>query len=174
MRNEHLILSILAEDRPGIVSAVADCVKRCGGNWLESTLSTLGGHFAGIVHIAIEASKKDLLESSFLELNRSGISVQIAKAIDVAPEPAGASAHTTVISLEANDREGIVEEITAALANIGVNVRKITTRCESAAMAGYDLFFAELLVTLPESASTGDLESALQSLSDDIMVSIGE
>ena len=64
-----------------------------------------------------------------------------------------------------------MEEIASALALSNVNVEQMITECESASMAGYELFRAQLRVVLPEALSVEQLESALENVSDDLMVS---
>ena len=76
------------------------------------------------------------------------------------------------LSLEANDRPGIVEEISTVLAKHHFNVEKMTTHCESASMAGYNLFKAQIKVGLHEGLSIHDMEQALENISADVMVEI--
>jgi len=51
-----------------------------------------------------------------------------------------------------------------------VNVEKISTRCEPAAMAGDMMFVADIKASLPVGMSENDLQTILESLSDDLMV----
>ena len=53
------MMTIIGRDRPGLVESVAQVVAAHGGNWLESRMSRLGGHFAGIlrVHFACRSAK---------------------------------------------------------------------------------------------------------------------
>ncbi len=170
MKNEQLIITVYAADRPGIVKALSDAVLAQKGNWLESSLSRLCGQFAGIVHISVPANSKDELLNQFTKLGDQGIRItpqdaEVSKQINTLVE-------SLDIVVEANDRPGIVEEIASALTSSQVNVEQMTTECESASMAGYELFRAHLRVTLPESCSSDQLEKSLESVSDDLMVSI--
>ena len=42
--NQYLTLTIIADDRPGIIEKVAAVVTANGGNWLESSMSRLAGN----------------------------------------------------------------------------------------------------------------------------------
>ena len=46
----ELILTVVGDDRPGMVQDAANCVREVGGNWLESRMTRLAGKFAGVVH----------------------------------------------------------------------------------------------------------------------------
>ena len=44
-----LVLTVIGDDRAGLVNALADVVTAHGGNWERSQLAELAGKFAGIV-----------------------------------------------------------------------------------------------------------------------------
>ena len=48
-----LVMTVIGQDRPGLVESVAALVAENGGNWLESRMSRLGGHFAGILRVEV-------------------------------------------------------------------------------------------------------------------------
>ena len=57
-----LVMTVIGPDRPGLVDTVAGLVAEHEGNWLESRMSRLGGHFAGILRVEVPASKdRDLV-----------------------------------------------------------------------------------------------------------------
>ena len=166
-----LVLTIMSEDRPGIVSTVAETVRNAGGNWLESELSSLRGYFAGVVFVDIQSEKTEQLSQALKGLAKQNIDINIHSVPDNAPT-SEEDYQYRVIEVEANDREGIIEEITEKLSAQQVNVEHMETRCESAAMAGYDLFFATLHVRLPNAMNSERLEKLLESVSDDLMVNV--
>ena len=45
----ELVLRIIADDRPGLVGMVAHSIVNHSGNWVDSSLSRLGGSFAGMI-----------------------------------------------------------------------------------------------------------------------------
>jgi len=73
--NHYLALTIIADDRPGIIEKVADVVTTNGGNWLESNMSRLAGKFAGILLVDIVEEKQSTLLSALEKLNDQGIRV---------------------------------------------------------------------------------------------------
>jgi len=170
MNTENIVITIFAEDRPGIVRELSDTVLANGGSWQESSLSRLSGQFAGIVNIAVATDQRESLQAALNGLQDSGISVTSQNRIEVQAETSNDA--TVELMVEANDRQGIIEEISSALATAQVNVEQMETLCESASMAGYDLFIAHLMVALPEGMNIQQLEGVLENVSDDLMVSI--
>ena len=59
MSSTHLILSVMAKDKAGIVQTLSDAIYSHQGNWLESSPSRLGGQFAGLVLINIPEESLD-------------------------------------------------------------------------------------------------------------------
>lgn len=161
-----LILSIIADDRPGIVEQIADAVSAHQGNWLESSLANLAGKFAGIVRIEVPDAQYEGLCKSLNALTSKGVKISI----DATDARVSAHKARVQITVTGSDRPGIVREITALLARQQVNVQALQTQCESAAMSGDQLFIASLKVVLPEGMDEHDLAETLESISTDLVV----
>jgi len=172
MNTETIIITLFAKDRPGIIRELSDTVLANKGNWLESSLSRLCGQFTGIVHIEVSSDDKTGLLTALDKLTQTGINVTIQNHQEVDVEAESGSFEALQILVEANDRKGIVEEITTALADEDINIENMDTECESASMAGYNLFRAHMFLALPEGMSEEQLESVLENVSDDLMVSV--
>ncbi len=172
MSTEKIIITLFAKDRPGIVRSLSDTVLANKGNWLESSLSRLCGQFTGIVHIAVDSGNKASLISAFEAMSKEGINVTVQNAEGVKTDDI--EVNGLQILVEANDRPGIIKEISEALAAENVNVDNIDTEVESASMAGYPIFRAHLFLAMPEDLSEDDLEDILEGVSDDVMVSVLE
>jgi len=172
MNTEKIIITLFAKDRPGIIRELSDTVLANKGNWLESSLSRLCGQFTGIVHVEVPAEQKSALLSSFQKLTQSGINVTVQNYQSVDADEESGAFNAMQIMVEANDRPGIVEEITTALADEDINIENMDTECESASMAGYNLFRAHMFLALPEGMTEEQLEGVLENVSDDLMVSV--
>lgn len=172
MNTEKIIITLFAKDRPGIVRALSETVLNHKGNWLESSLSRLCGQFTGIVHIEVAASYKAELLAAFETLADDGLRITVQQADDIKSDDQ--EVNGLQILVEANDRPGIIKEISDALAAENVNVDNIDTEVESASMAGYPIFRAHLFLAMPDDLNEDDLADVLESVSDDVMVSILE
>ncbi len=164
--SRYLALTVIADDRPGIVEQVAEVVANNEGNWLESAMSRLGGKFAGILLVHIPPHRESSFRSDLANLAARGIRVS-AEAAEGTLSSTGEKANLSIIG---NDRKGIVREISSILAGSGVNVNELHTRCENAPMSGELLFRTEATVELPPGLDRDDLVSLLERLSDDLIV----
>src|SRR5690606_23302434 len=101
----QLVITLIATDRPGIVEQVADVIGRCEGNWLESSLSRLGGQFAGILLVEVAREREDALRAALADRG-------IRATLDQAGAPqTRLPGQRLLLSLVANDRRGIIGEI---------------------------------------------------------------
>jgi len=57
----YLIISLIADDKPGLIEDLAIVVSNYSGNWLESNMSHLAGKFAGIFRVSVDDAKAELL-----------------------------------------------------------------------------------------------------------------
>ena len=167
--SKFLVLTIIADDKPGIVETLAATIADQNGNWLESRMSHMAGKFAGILRISIAAEDANSLQIRLSELATQGINV----GVEVSAE-AGDSVATKdlTLNLVGNDRPGIVREVSQALAKMGVNVLELTTNCESAAMSADLLFKTEAHLRVPQGFDADSLTDALEAISNDLMVEI--
>lgn len=161
----ELILTIMADDRPGIAEQLAAAIETHQGNWLESRMATMAGKFAGIIRVEVEQASADQLKTALAGLSSEGLSVQIESG---ETKPADFSRHC--IEVVGNDRPGIVREVTNALASVGANVIDLNTVIEPASMSGGELFKATIEVALTPEQSMDIVVAALEKLSPDLMV----
>jgi glycine cleavage system regulatory protein len=164
-----LVLTLLGPDRPGLVEAVADVIAGNGGNWLESRMAHLAGKFAGVLRAEVPADKVDPGLQALGRLEGRGLKI-LAEVAGVAEEPAGQK--TMDLELVGLDRPGIVKEISALLAQQGVNVEELTTERSSAPMSGEMLFHARARVHIPASTDLPRLRAGLERLANDLVVEI--
>ena len=114
----NLVLTVIADDKPGLVELLSQTIASNSGNWLESSMSQLAGTFAGILRISVADDRVEKLIEELIGLP-SEIKLVIEKAAD---EPVGQQSRMVELSLVGNDRPGIIKEISAAVAELGVNV----------------------------------------------------
>lgn len=165
---DHLVLTVIAQDQPGLVERVAKCIAAHGGNWLESRMSRMAGQFAGILRVAVPAEGYDELVEGLQELSEHGIRVLLAEG-GIEPACNWKPIH---LDLVGNDRPGIVRDITQLLAEHGVNLESLTTEVLPAPMSSEPLFHAEALLAVPLTLPLETLQGKLEELADDLMVEL--
>lgn len=159
-----VILTAVGSDRPGLTQALAEAVYVAGGNWLESHLSRLGGKYVGSV--LVEIADVPAFEQAIRAVDAVGLDVSIVPAGE---EPAVQGAVQS-IELVGQDRPGIVREVTAVLAGLGVNIEDFVTTTENGAWSGELLFRANARVTIPPGLAAESVQAALEAISGEIMV----
>ncbi len=165
---DHLVLTVIAADQPGLVERVAQCIAAHGGNWLESRMSRMAGQFAGILRVAVPAEGYDELVEGLQGLSAHGIRVMLAQS---GIEPA-CTWKPILLDLVGNDRPGIVRDITRLLAELGVNLESLVTEVMPAPMSSEPLFHAEAVLAVPLTLSLDTLQTKLESLADELMVEL--
>ena len=168
--SSFFIISIMTDDRPGIVDTLSGLVKDHSGNWLESRMTHLAGKFAGIVKIQINEANIAALESDLEQLKTKGWIINTEHS-NTSSEDATPNAK---ISIVGNDRPGIVKDVAQALSGLAVNVLELNTQFESAAMSAEPLFKTKARVHIPESVDFDDVRDALEQLSNELMVEINQ
>jgi len=164
-----LVMTVIGQDRPGLVDSVAALVAEHGGNWLESRMSRLGGQFAGILRVEVPGENEPALVAGLKKLESRGLTVVVHPD---QPKPPASSARQSVLEIVGQDRPGIVREISHALASFGVNVEELQTECASAAMSGETLFKARARLSLPESCNASEVRQQLERIAADLIVEI--
>ena len=162
-------MTVIGADRPGLVETVASIVASHDGNWLESRMSRLGGQFAGILRVQVPGENEAALAAALKDLAGKGLSVVIHS--DKASAPV-AKAELRALEIIGQDRPGIVQQISRALASHGVNVEELETECVSAAMSGETLFKAKARVLVPASANVAALKVELEKIASDLIVEV--
>lgn len=164
-----LVMTIIGRDRPGLVDLVAGIVADHSGNWLESRMSHLGGHFAGILRIQVPAESEAALTLALRELQTQGLTIVVH------PDRLEGSARvpiTASLEIMGQDRPGIVRQISRALAAFGANVEELHTECVSAPMSGESMFKAIAQLHLPAERDATELRQALEKVAADLLVDI--
>ena len=164
----YLILTIIGEDKPGIVESLAEVIADHSGNWLESSMSQLAGKFAGILRVGVDEDKSEALINSLNSLSDE-LRIIIER---VFYEQNDAKHHIIELSLLGNDRPGIIKEISKTVTELSVNFEQLNTECTPAPMAGDILFRASASLKVPDGLSIDVLQEALENLADDLIVEV--
>ncbi len=117
---EHwYMLSLVGKDRPGLVAQVSAALCKAGCNLGDSSMARLGANFSIMVMVQWSESAERLQE----------IVQPICQTLALTPhidELKGGMEHYVEpdvrISVYASDRRGIVEDVTTALAEAGLNI----------------------------------------------------
>lgn len=163
-----LVLTFIANDRPGLVERLSQTVADQGGNWLESRMVHLAEKFAGVARVEIRRTKIAALRDALTALNAEGFHLIVEEAADTAT-PEG---RLLAFDLVGPDHPGIVRDISHCLAERGVSVEEMETAIRETPMGGGFLFSAKVRVRVPPDLSDKELRQALEVLGSALMVDI--
>ncbi len=139
-----LAVTVLGDDRPGIVADLTSALADLGANLEDSTMTLLRGHFAMVVLVRSGAALAEV-EAALAPLGASGtLSVDVRELPD--PGLVGALGRPWSLRVHGADRPGIVAAITRVLAEHGGNIVNLGTRL------GADLYVLSAEVELPATA----------------------
>lgn len=161
----HLVISFITKDRPGVVDLLSKVIKQHKGNWQTSSLHHLSGFFTGILEIAVANDQCEALTNAISSLPDFKINIEQSS-----PEKSNSTANI-VLELTANDREGIVQEISSVIHHQGGNMIKLVSTQDNAPHTGQALFKAKVTLSVNDE-QTESLIHALENLADDLMVDI--
>ena len=167
--NKYLVITMIGADRPGLVELLARTLVAHDANWLESRMANLAGRFAGMVEANVPESNVDLLVDALQRLEKEGLKGVVDTGL---PEQESKDTHHVQLELIGQDRVGIVQEISSALAHQGVSIQKLHTKTESASWSGEALFRAWADLLVPRDLEMDQLQQSLERIADELMVEI--
>ena len=164
-----LVLTVSGPDRPGLVETLSQAVADHRGSWLESRMTRLSGHFAGVLRVSVPEEQVDALTQTLQSLGPESLQVNVARC---EREPSIADARKLRLEILGSDRPGIVRDISRALADRGINVDELRTEIMSAPMSGELLFLANAELQIPAGLDLDLLRKDLEALAHELMVDV--
>jgi len=165
----HLVLTVVGDDRPGLVNALAEQIAAHGGNWERSELAELAGAFAGIVLVSIPDERVEQITAALEGLD--GMLLVTAHG-GVADAEAQAGERLLEVTVLGNDRPGIVRDVSATIAAHALSIDTFRSRTLEAPMAGGTLFEAVVVFRLPVDTDAARVTTALEQLAGEIQVDL--
>jgi glycine cleavage system regulatory protein len=163
-----LILTVIGDDRPGLIEQLSDLVLAAGANWEESRMARLSGKFAGLLRVSVDAERADALAARLTMLDAGDLTVVIKRSVDTRPD----AFRTCGLDLVGNDHPGIIHDISRVLAQHHVNIEELETEVTSAPMSGDPLFRARARLRMPSTMTVDELRALLEALAGDLMVEV--
>jgi glycine cleavage system regulatory protein len=132
-------------------------------------MMTLAGKFAGILLAEVPEERADSFLRVLESLEIGGMEI-VAQRSDAPARPEGTREFS--IELVGQDHPGIVHDITAVLAHLGINVLELETTVQSASMSGESLFIAHARILVPDDVPLEQLRDEMEELANELMVDI--
>lgn len=165
--NSTFIVNFVGSATPATIKHLAAITHENGGKWLISKVNFIENQVAAVIKIELPTSNAVIVQQAFRE--QPDLLVQVVDS-DVHQHE-----KETIYQLriDANDRAGIVNEITHLLDNQGINI--LDMDCQRVFIAGgggvsSSLFTANLAIKLPAAIQIEDVADELEALSEDTRV----
>jgi len=161
----HLVISCIGPDKTGLVDTLSKIISKHQGNWQVSSLHHLSGFFAGVIEVAVASENSANLINELKSID--GLSCQIEMAELDLPN----AVSNLVLEITANDRAGIVQEVSSVIHHQSGNLIKLVSSKDSAAYTGQNIFKAKVEIAIDDK-SVDQLICALEQIANDLMVDI--
>lgn len=165
--SKSIVITLIGDDRPGIVESISRIIVEHGGEWVESRMANLSGKFTGLLRVNLPDDGCEAFADD-LKSKTAGLQIMVEQVEQEKPiEGKGYR-----IDLIGQDRPGIVHTIAAALAANGATVDDMETEVMEASMSGEELFKATFSIRLGAEADADQLRQVLEQLANELIVDI--
>lgn len=165
---QYLVISLISDDRPGVVEQLSATIANHGGSWEDSRMAHFAGKFAGILRVGVNSADQYKLRQAINALAGDDFKLQIEDARAIGK----ATRQTLKLKLVGNDRPGIVREISRTLAARQINLEQLDTGYSSAPWSGEPLFNAECIISVAGPLDLEGLREALNEVANELGVEI--
>ncbi|WP_435017467.1 glycine cleavage system protein R [Tundrisphaera sp. TA3] len=159
----NFVLTLTGPDRIGIVEELTGLLLERGGNVETSRMARLGGEFAVLMLVSMEADRVSGLDDRLADLGTRGYKVAITPARHTYAE-----AHPGWvpyrIEVQGADHEGIIHEVARYLSGRGISIESMESESTPAPTSGSPLFSMTAQVVVPPGESQSGWEAGLESI----------
>ncbi len=169
--NKNLVLTLTGHDRVGIVKEITNVLVKHGGNVETSRMARLGGEFAMLALVALDAKDLPAFETDLQALRNEGFQITLLQTEDDHTKKYAGWLPYQLEVLGA-DHEGIIYEIAQHLAQQGINFEDVETTTAPAPMSGTPLFRMQATLLVPPNLAFHQWSAALEEIGDKLNVTI--
>lgn len=166
------VITLLGNDRLGIVESFSKTVADHDGGWCESRIMQVEGHFAGVFLAEIPANHADAFETSLEGSFQPEFHLAVVRSN--ADEETAPARHSFEITVLCSDRPGLVHEFAQLCTARKINILELQTNLRPAAMTGLLMFEIEATGDSPEPLDQSEFTTAFEALGDDVVVDFSD
>lgn len=167
--NSTFIVNFVGKATPATIKQLAAVTHENGGKWLISKVNFIEDSVAAVIKIELPADNASTVKQAF-----QTYPIFLVEITDADPHVHKSDA-VYKVRLDANDRAGIVNEITHLLDGQGISI--LDMDCQRVFIAGgggisSSLFTANVAMRLPVNIEIDDVINELEALSEDTRVTL--
>jgi len=167
---EHLIISAMGTDRPGLVNDLSKFILEANGNIDESRMTVLAGEFAIILQISGNHEALLKLEQQLPD-KLPAIGLQhISKLSQI--DPTGQCLQPYHIHVLSIDHPGIVNQLADFFSAKNINIQNLQTDRYSAPHTGTRMFSMDMIIALSEEIMVADLKDEFIHFCDELNLDV--
>lgn len=167
---DYYFISLVGPDRPGLIEELSDIVLEHKGNWMGSRMAHMSSLFAGVARIQIEADNAAKLEKALNGVLFDNGHIHLYADTNGESESTSSDKKQYHIEIVANDRPGILQEVTHAISSNGINIEELESHIEDGAMASGPLFRCELIISCDNDEQADKAHEDLEALTGEIFI----
>lgn len=164
----HFIISVMAQDRTGIVADVTGAVKSLKGNLEDMTQTVMRGYFTMILLAQFPEDLQEQQLQQQLQQNSAlaGLHITTTPFVKNDQTPQADEDALYVLTSSGPDKPGIVATTAEALRQKNINIVDLNTRTSK---GNYNMMF---LVSIPKGTDIAKLKRSLQIIMEDLGLAI--
>lgn len=152
---QHIVVSAIGADRPGLVHDLTRAVAECGGSVAESRMITLGSEFAMLLLISGSWHALVRIESELKRVGEDkGLTVHLRRTEARQPRREMMPYTIDVVSV---DQPGIVAGLSGFCTGRGIDIGEVSSRCYTAANTGAAMFAVQMGINVPSRLNVSQL-----------------
>lgn len=159
-----LAITVVGEDRPGIIAQAAAALAEAGMNLEDSSMTLLRGHFA-MTLICAGSAEVSTVEAALAPLVDADLTVSVREVASAADQPRPGESY--LVTVHGADRLGIVAALAGAIADAGGNITDLTTRLSG------DLYVLLAEVDLAPGADVAEFQTSVAGVAAELGVDAG-
>lgn len=164
--NRFLAITLLGEDRPGLIGQLAATIDDCGCAFGDSRAGVLGREFMLQLLVSGKWNAIAKLESALPPLaERLGLQLLTRRTEPRTIEEARLPYLVEIVALE---KAGIVQYFADFFAGKNINIEEMSTQAYPAPHTGSPMYTLGMTVGIPASLSIADLRDAFLDLCDQL------
>ena len=163
-KNDHLVISALGKDQPGIINRLSRAILDAECNILDTRMAVLSGEFAILMAVEAPWDKLARLENQLPELQKElGLTITADR---TTPKEASGQYLPYGVDVVALDQPGIVHNLTRFFADRGINIEDMTTSSYAAAHTGTPMFGVRMTIGIPANMQIAGLRDEFMEFCD--------
>lgn len=162
--NNHLVISALGQDRPGIVDEFSRVIYELGCNIADSRMTKLGDEFAILLMVEGPWNQLAKLEAQVSDLEKRLDMTIISRQTETHIEDKDILPYS--VEVVALDHPGIVHKLASFFAKRNINIENLSTSSYAAPHTGTRMFSVEINVGIPAHIQIADLREEFMDFCD--------